>query len=270
MKPKYICITALLAAGVAVAQESKVAPAGEAVIEKSASGATVADQVKPLIDDFTKEAKAVYAKVRAEKDRTKQREMYKLMPNPAETASKVLSIAKSDLKSEGAEEAIIWVVSNGSSPTRKEAASLLLSEFKDSKGLNAYVKSLSRGRADATTELREVAKVAGDPSVKAYAQFSLASQLMTQNELNSRLTAEEKEKNSTEALAIFEALSTSPEVKEHSPKIVAGAEGKLFKINNLSIGCEAPDIVGLDQAGKEFKLSDYRGKVVLLDFWGIW
>jgi cytochrome oxidase Cu insertion factor (SCO1/SenC/PrrC family) len=29
----------------------------------------------------------------------------------------------------------------------------------------------------------------------------------------------------------------------------------------------APDIVATDQDGKEFKLSDYRGKVVLLDFW---
>jgi hypothetical protein len=29
----------------------------------------------------------------------------------------------------------------------------------------------------------------------------------------------------------------------------------------------APEIVGTDQDGKEFKLSDYRGKVVMLDFW---
>jgi cytochrome oxidase Cu insertion factor (SCO1/SenC/PrrC family) len=29
----------------------------------------------------------------------------------------------------------------------------------------------------------------------------------------------------------------------------------------------APDIVGTDQDGKQLKLSDYRGKVVLLDFW---
>lgn len=29
----------------------------------------------------------------------------------------------------------------------------------------------------------------------------------------------------------------------------------------------APDIVGTDQDGRQFKLSDYRGKVVLLDFW---
>jgi peroxiredoxin len=29
----------------------------------------------------------------------------------------------------------------------------------------------------------------------------------------------------------------------------------------------APDIEGEDQDGVRFKLSDYRGKVVLLDFW---
>ncbi|HYV35975.1 MAG TPA: redoxin domain-containing protein [Gemmataceae bacterium] len=31
-----------------------------------------------------------------------------------------------------------------------------------------------------------------------------------------------------------------------------------------------PDIEGEDTDGKAFKLSDYRGKVVLLDFWGNW
>jgi cytochrome oxidase Cu insertion factor (SCO1/SenC/PrrC family) len=29
----------------------------------------------------------------------------------------------------------------------------------------------------------------------------------------------------------------------------------------------APEIVGVDADGKKFHLSDYRGKVVLLDFW---
>ncbi|MDP6424698.1 MAG: redoxin domain-containing protein [Planctomycetota bacterium] len=32
----------------------------------------------------------------------------------------------------------------------------------------------------------------------------------------------------------------------------------------------APDIVGKDIDGHTFKLSDYRGKVVVLDFWGDW
>src|SRR5262249_9198224 len=45
------------------------------------------------------------------------------------------------------------------------------------------------------------------------------------------------------------------------------AKAELFEIRHLCVGKEAPDIEGEDQDGKRFKLSDYRGKVVLLDFW---
>lgn len=38
----------------------------------------------------------------------------------------------------------------------------------------------------------------------------------------------------------------------------------------LEIGEVAPDIVGRDVDGVEMKLSDYRGKVVVVDFWGDW
>lgn len=31
-----------------------------------------------------------------------------------------------------------------------------------------------------------------------------------------------------------------------------------------------PDIEGADLAGEAFHLSDYRGQVILLDFWGNW
>jgi hypothetical protein len=45
------------------------------------------------------------------------------------------------------------------------------------------------------------------------------------------------------------------------------AEPELFGLRHLSVGKVAPDIEGQDQDGVLFKLSDYRGKVVLLDFW---
>jgi hypothetical protein len=38
----------------------------------------------------------------------------------------------------------------------------------------------------------------------------------------------------------------------------------------LCVGTAAPEIVGEDIDGVPFKLSDYRGKVVFLDFWGNW
>ncbi len=38
----------------------------------------------------------------------------------------------------------------------------------------------------------------------------------------------------------------------------------------LEVGNLAPEIEGEDIDGVKFKLSDYRGKVVLLDFWAGW
>jgi|GEM_PF-1167921 cytochrome c biogenesis protein CcmG/thiol:disulfide interchange protein DsbE len=35
-------------------------------------------------------------------------------------------------------------------------------------------------------------------------------------------------------------------------------------------GKTAPEIAGIDADGAKFHLSDYRGKVVLLDFWASW
>ncbi len=48
------------------------------------------------------------------------------------------------------------------------------------------------------------------------------------------------------------------------------ADGRLFVIANLNVGQVAPDFEVTDENGKSFKLSDYRGQVVVLDFWGFW
>jgi hypothetical protein len=52
--------------------------------------------------------------------------------------------------------------------------------------------------------------------------------------------------------------------RSHPPQGAdASAEG-------LEVGQVAPEIVGQDLEGVPFKLSDYRGRVVVLDFWGNW
>lgn len=50
----------------------------------------------------------------------------------------------------------------------------------------------------------------------------------------------------------------------------AMAEGWIFVRENLSIGKTAPDFETVDENGVKWKLSDYRGKVVVVDFWGNW
>lgn len=45
------------------------------------------------------------------------------------------------------------------------------------------------------------------------------------------------------------------------------ARSELYELRHLSRDRLAPEIQGLDQDGRQFKLTDYRGKVVLLYFW---
>jgi thiol-disulfide isomerase/thioredoxin len=52
--------------------------------------------------------------------------------------------------------------------------------------------------------------------------------------------------------------------------IAKASEAELYKLRSLNIGRIAPDIVGRDVDDKPFKLSDYRGKVVVLTFSGNW
>ncbi|MBI3819458.1 MAG: hypothetical protein HY286_12250 [Planctomycetes bacterium] len=49
--------------------------------------------------------------------------------------------------------------------------------------------------------------------------------------------------------------------------VAVRARAELYELQNLSVGKRAPDIEGIDQDGVQFKLSDYRGNVIFLDFW---
>ena len=48
------------------------------------------------------------------------------------------------------------------------------------------------------------------------------------------------------------------------------AQDELFEMRELAFGKTAPEIAGEDVDGQPLKLSDYRGKVVVLTFWASW
>lgn len=52
--------------------------------------------------------------------------------------------------------------------------------------------------------------------------------------------------------------------------IAAYAEGIVFDHKSLAVGKLVPELESKDTDGIPFKLSDYRGKVVVLHFWGHW
>jgi cell division septation protein DedD len=84
---------------------------------------------------------------------------------------------------------------------------------------------------------------------------------------------QEKGEEAEELLAIYKRLATEfKDLKMPWGEQTYGAiaDGWIFVRENLAIGKVAPDFETVDENGVKWKLSDYKGKVVILDFWGMW
>lgn len=114
------------------------------------------------------------------------------------------------------------------------------------------------GAAKAEASLRAVVAKSPHAEVRATAKMALASLL------ESAMDGAGPRKD--------EAKKLLEELAKEAGDTAAGkrAASKLFELANLQIGMTAPDIVAADMDGKDFKLSSFRGKVVVLDFWGFW
>jgi hypothetical protein len=80
-----------------------------------------------------------------------------------------------------------------------------------------------------------------------------------------------------ESLALLERVSKEKKfaitvIQYGEKKVALGelADRELFELKHLQPGQPAPEITREDVNGRPMKLSDYRGKVVVLDFWGHW
>ncbi len=108
--------------------------------------------------------------------------------------------------------------------------------------------------------------------VQGMACLALAQSLKNRADAMPEAQAKDAEKLRQQSEEFFErAANKYADVKTPFRGTVGEqAKSELYELRFLSIGKEAPEIEGEDADSKKFKLSDYRGKVVLLDFWGNW
>jgi hypothetical protein len=105
--------------------------------------------------------------------------------------------------------------------------------------------------------------------VQGVACLALGQSLKMQADVDAHKDQKGAAKLRAECEALFErAEKEFADVKlAYRGTVGQRAKSELYEIRNLAIGQKAPDVTGEDQDGKKFKLSDYQGKVVLLDFW---
>jgi hypothetical protein len=109
------------------------------------------------------------------------------------------------------------------------------------------------------------------PEVRGKACLALAQMLKKQAEDLPDAQAKDAEKLSKESEELFErAIEKYADIQAAGGTVGEQAKQQLFELRFLSKGKPAPEVEGEDLDGKEFKLSDYKGKVVLIDFWGNW
>jgi hypothetical protein len=118
--------------------------------------------------------------------------------------------------------------------------------------------------------LRAVIEKNPSRDAKGNATFTLANILQRSNR-NPNKNKDQVAADNAEAEKLFEkVLADYKDIKVGQMSLAERSESNLFEIRHLQIGNVVPDIEGEDTDGKKFKLSDYRGKVVMLDFWGHW
>jgi hypothetical protein len=232
--------------------------------------ATPAEQYKALLKEFEDARKGFRKAYQEAKSAEERRKVLDSEAQLDQYAPRFLDLAKKYPTDPAALDALIWVATIGSAgdttethQVQNEALLILRRDHINSDKLGPMC-SLLRIRSDRGVEefLRAVLDKNPDRDIQGQACFALATQLKNRADKDSRL-AKEAEKFCERALDHYADVS----LPFQRGTVGDRAKGMLFEIRFLSIGKAAPDIEGEDQDGKSFKLSDYRGKVVLLDFW---
>jgi tetratricopeptide (TPR) repeat protein len=197
-----------------------------------------------------------------------------------------LELAKADPRSDVAFDALAWLLETPRTyylPVGKPAMELMLEHHAENPKVGKTVLTLGRfgpqeGQAShkvAAELLKAVAEKNPDKTVRG--QVAMVGAWKAKEAFEA---AEYRKKKDTEELAVVAEKAFEAVAKEYGECKLLGrgekqtlkeaTEVELFELRNLRVGKTAPDIEGEDLDGVKFKLSEYRGKVVVLDFWGDW
>ena len=279
-------VQALLAASFLVcpsllAQEGSASAESMAAIEKEYEAAS-----SKWMDSYRAASKEERSKLMAQR------------PTPEKWMPRVRKILDAKAASDEGCAAAVWVVrvARASGDDLGHALDVMASHHLENESVGDLMLSLSRNPAPMVGRFLGKAEKVAKGEMLAKVCFAYASHLKsvagTANTLK-EASDEDKEryagyygKEAVDVLSVADSAKLEAQSAKYFERILASeemsavayyretmgkaAKNNLFELRNLSIGKVAPDIVGEDVDGTPMKLSDYRGKVVVLDFWGDW
>jgi hypothetical protein len=256
---------------------------------------TPAEQVKELIAEHEKAITALRWLYKAAKTEEEREKLVCVDPQPY--ARLLLDIAEKNPKEDCAVDALIWAYRHARSPKAKaillrdhllhpkigsvcmplrhDHDPAILAAFKKILAENTNKESQAQAAVALGMQLRGNAAVARAMRKPGSTPADLEKNFG--KELFALLAKADPEALEKEAESLFERVVKDKTYAETTIPVdderltlgnLAGRE--LFEMRYLQPGKVAPDIVGEDIDGKPMKLSDFRGKVVLLDFWAFW
>jgi peroxiredoxin len=215
-------------------------------------------------------------------------------------APRFLEIARKSPGDAAAVDALGWLVSSNFTPPESEtAADILIRDHMASERLNSVCRQLMTTMNPAPTSaaerlLRAAAEKAASAEARGLACMKIANRFRTRAEAIRRMRGPDPDPfMELDALArsggrgpvkhpdeVPDALTREAEryydrvVQQYrnieGGKLAGDAARALFQLRDLAVGKPAPEVEGTDVDGKPLRLSDYRGRVVVLTFSGNW
>lgn len=251
-----------------------------------------------IVAERDRSIRRVQARLNAAKDDAEQQAIIESFAGDLPYAERMLALAEETPGESIAVEALLWVMKAGGKPEieilRKKAVETLKEKHLENGSLEETLPQLNATLSPAVKDLLlAVADQSKNRQLRVKSAFQLARSLMEQADLadqikgisDDRLKAAESQLGAelvasiqssdpqslrAEAATALEKIIADAANDADVASTVAAAKQQLFAIRNLAIGAVAPEIEGRDIDGNTLKLSDYRGRVVVLDFWGHW